>query len=69
LWQNLLSKKLKLTKIETNKISKNDIVTINASITIYIEHNFLNLITEFAEVNAKELNIDMKLKGFKKHII
>jgi MFS superfamily sulfate permease-like transporter len=53
-------------KTTLSEIPENAFVTINASNTVYIAHDVLTLITEFAEVNAKELNIDVKLEGFKK---
>ena len=53
-------------KTTLSEIPENAFVTINASNTVYIAHDILTLITEFAEVNAKELNIDVKLEGFKK---
>jgi MFS superfamily sulfate permease-like transporter len=53
-------------KTTLSEVPENAFVTINASNTVYIAHDILTLITEFAEVNAKELNIDVKLEGFKK---
>jgi MFS superfamily sulfate permease-like transporter len=53
-------------KTTLSEIPENAFVTINASNTVYIAHDVLTLITEFAEVNAKELKIDVKLEGFKK---
>ncbi len=53
-------------KSTLSEIPENAFVTINASNTAYIAHDILTMITEFAEVNAKELKIDVKLEGFKK---
>ena len=53
-------------KTTLSEIPENAFVTINASNTVYITHDILTMITEFAEVNAKELKIDVKLEGFKK---
>lgn len=53
-------------KSTLSEIPENAFVTINASNTVYIAHDILTMITEFAEVNAKELKIDVKLEGFKK---
>lgn len=53
-------------KSTLSEIPENAFVTINASNTVYIAHDILIMITEFAEVNAKELKIDVKLEGFKK---
>lgn len=52
-------------KTTLSEIPKNAFVTINASNTVYIAHDILTMVTEFAEVTAKELNIDVKLEGFK----
>lgn len=40
-------------------------VIINASDTVYISHDVLDLIREFKSIRAKEENIRVKLKGFK----
>lgn len=53
-------------KTTLSEIPENAFVSINASNTVYIAHDILTLITEFAEVHAKELKIDVKLEGFKK---
>ena len=52
-------------KTTLSEIPKNAFVTINASNTVYIAHDVLTLITEFAEITAKDRNIDVKLEGFK----
>jgi MFS superfamily sulfate permease-like transporter len=52
-------------KTTLSEIPENAFVTINASNTVYIAQDVLTLITEFAAVTAKELNIDVKLEGFK----
>ena len=48
-----------------NKIPPNSKVEINASSTVYISHDVLDLITEFKEIKAKDLNLKVKLSGFK----
>lgn len=48
-----------------NSIPENTKVIINASETIYIAHDVLDLIREFKDVRAKDENIKVKLKGFK----
>jgi MFS superfamily sulfate permease-like transporter len=48
-----------------NKIPENSKVVINASATVYIAHDVLDLIREFKKIKAKELNINVKLVGFK----
>jgi MFS superfamily sulfate permease-like transporter len=54
---------IKQTLIE---IPENSTVIINASDTVYIAHDVLDLIKEFKKVKAKEENISVKLIGFKK---
>ena len=39
---------------------------INASDTVYIAHDVLDLIKEFKQIRAKEEGIKVKLVGFKK---
>ena len=53
-------------KSTLSNIPENSFVIINASDTVYIAHDVLSLITEFAEVKANDMNIDVKLEGFKK---
>ncbi len=48
-----------------NKIPENSRVVINASATAYIAHDVLDLIQEFKNIKAKDLNINVKLVGFK----
>jgi MFS superfamily sulfate permease-like transporter len=48
-----------------NKIPENSKVVINASATVYIAHDVLDLIREFKKIKAKDLNINVKLVGFK----
>ena len=48
-----------------NKIPPNSKVEINASSTVYISHDVLDLISEFKEIKAKDLNLKVKLSGFK----
>jgi hypothetical protein len=45
---------------------ENSRVVINAEDTVYIAHDVLDLIHNFATVRASEENIKVKLKGFKK---
>jgi MFS superfamily sulfate permease-like transporter len=47
-------------------IPKNSQVEINASDTVYIAHDVLDLIKEFKKFKSKEDNIKVKLIGFKK---
>ncbi|WP_396174629.1 SulP family inorganic anion transporter [Flavobacterium sp.] len=46
-------------------IPDNSTVVINASDTVYIAHDVLDLIEEFKEIRAVEENINVKLVGFK----
>ncbi len=47
-------------------IPENSKVEINASDTVYIAHDVLDLIKEFKKVRSKDENIKVKLVGFKK---
>jgi hypothetical protein len=47
-------------------IPENSKVIINAHDTVYIAHDILDLIHEFKSTRAKDDNIKVKLKGFKK---
>ena len=47
-------------------IPENSKVEINASDTVYIAHDVLDLIKEFKKIKSKEENIKVKLIGFKK---
>ena len=47
-------------------IPENSKVIINASDTVYIAHDVLDLIKEFKKIKSKEENIKVKLVGFKK---
>ena len=47
-------------------IPENSKVIINATDTVYIAHDVLDLIKEFKKIRSKEENIKVKLKGFKK---
>ncbi|WP_296146932.1 SulP family inorganic anion transporter [uncultured Flavobacterium sp.] len=53
-------------KTTLSQIPENSRVVINASDTVYIAHDVLDLIQEFATIRASEENIKVKLKGFKK---
>ncbi|WP_051197657.1 SulP family inorganic anion transporter [Flavobacterium soli] len=53
-------------KTTLSQIPENSRVVINASDTVYIAHDVLDLIQEFATIRAVEENIKVKLKGFKK---
>lgn len=53
-------------KSTLSSIPENSKVIINASDTVYIAHDVLDLITEFKKVRAKDDNIKVKLVGFKK---
>ncbi len=52
-------------KSTLNEIPSNSKVIIDASETVYIAYDVLDLIEEFAAVKAKEENIDVTLLGFK----
>lgn len=53
-------------KLTLNHIPENSKVIINAQDTVYIAHDILDLIHEFKTIKAKDANIKVKLKGFKK---
>jgi MFS superfamily sulfate permease-like transporter len=53
-------------KSTLNDIPENTKVIIDASETIYIAHDILDLIREFKATRENENNIKVKLKGFKK---
>ena len=53
-------------KSTLKEIPENTKVIIDASETIYIAHDILDLIREFKATRANENNIKVKLKGFKK---
>lgn len=53
-------------KATLSTIPENSKVIINASDTVYIAHDVLDLIKEFKKIRAKEENIKVKLIGFKK---
>ncbi len=48
-----------------NDLPKNSKVVINAKDTVYIAHDILDLINEFKKIKSKDLNINVKLVGFK----
>jgi MFS superfamily sulfate permease-like transporter len=52
-------------KTTLNDLPSNSKVVINASETVYIAHDVLDLIHEFKKIKSKELNIKVKLVGFK----
>ena len=52
-------------KLTLNNLPENSRVIINASDTVYIAHDVLDLIHEFKTVNAPEKNIEVLLVGFK----
>ncbi len=53
-------------KSTLSEIPENSRVIINASDTVYIAHDVLDLIKEFKATRAIDENIKVKLKGFKK---
>lgn len=53
-------------KTTLNAIPENSKVIINAHDTVYIAHDILDLIQEFKTTRARDENIKVKLKGFKK---
>lgn len=52
-------------KTTLNNIPNNSNVIINASDTVYIAHDVLDLIEEFRDIKSNEKNITVKLVGFK----
>ncbi len=52
-------------KLILNQINENSNVIINASNTVYIAHDILDLIYDFQTTRALDQNINVKLKGFK----
>jgi MFS superfamily sulfate permease-like transporter len=52
-------------KLTLNSIPENSKVIINASDTVYIAHDVLDLIREFKEINSVDREIEVKLIGFK----
>lgn len=52
-------------KSTLNELPPNSKVVINATETVYIAHDVLDLIHEFHTIKAKELKIKVKLVGFK----
>ena len=52
-------------KSTLNELPDNSKVIINASDTVYIAHDVLDLIKEFKAIKSKENNIKVKLVGFK----
>ena len=52
-------------KATLNNIPSNSKVVINATDSVYIAHDVLDLIKEFKKIKSKELNISTKLVGFK----
>ncbi len=53
-------------KTTLKSIPENSKVIINANDTVYIAHDILDLIREFKTTRARDENIKVKLKGFKK---
>lgn len=52
-------------KLTLNNLPEDSKVVINASDTVYIAHDVLDLIKEFRTINAVEKNIEVSLIGFK----
>ncbi|MEW5675703.1 SulP family inorganic anion transporter [Flavobacterium enshiense] len=52
-------------KLTLSNLPENSNVIINASDTVYIAHDVIDLIKEFKHINAVEKNIDVTLIGFK----
>lgn len=52
-------------KLTLNNLPKHSKVIINASDTVYIAHDVLDLIHEFKTINAPEKGIEVRLVGFK----
>lgn len=53
-------------KSTLNELPEHSKVVIDASDTVYIAHDVLDLIEEFRSIKAKEMHIKVKLVGFKK---
>ena len=53
-------------KTTLTSIPENSKVIINATDTVYIAHDVLDLIKEYKKITSKEQNIKVKLVGFKK---
>ncbi len=53
-------------KTTLTSIPENSKVEINATDTVYIAHDVLDLIKEFKKITSKDQNIKVKLVGFKK---
>ena len=53
-------------KSTLNELPEHSKVVIDASDTVYIAHDVLDLIEEFRNIKAKEMHIKVKLVGFKK---
>lgn len=53
-------------KSTLNDIPENSKVVIDASDTVYIAHDVLDLIEEFRDIKSIEMNVKVKLVGFKK---
>jgi MFS superfamily sulfate permease-like transporter len=52
-------------KSTLSSIPENSSIIINASDTVYIAHDVLDLIKEFRDIKAKDKNIKVELLGFK----
>lgn len=52
-------------KSTLNEIPENSKLVIDASDTVYIAHDVLDLIQEFRDIKSKEMNVKVKLVGFK----
>lgn len=52
-------------KMTLNNLPEDSSVVINASDTVYIAHDVIDLIKEFKHINAPEKNIEVSLIGFK----
>ena len=52
-------------KLTLSNLPENSNVIINASDTVYIAHDVIDLIKEFTKINAVEKNINVTLIGFK----
>ena len=53
-------------KTTLNEIPSNSKLVINATDTVYIAHDVLDLIKEFKKIKARDANIKVKLVGFEK---
>jgi len=52
-------------KLELNKLKENSNVIIDATKTVYIDPDVIEIIDDFKNIQTKDKNINLILKGFK----